>query len=277
LIATGLGLRLGASTGQFRSDVNLVELYVSVLGQDDRPVPALTQRDFVVLEDGVAQDISVFAAGSVPLSLAIALDRSFSVAGARLAQMKTGALRLVEALDPRDQLLLLGVGSRVDVLAPLGTDRAAQTRALTGVDAFGSTSLHDAIVTAIDAIQDAPGRRALVLLSDGEDRYSHASASEVVDHAKTRDVLVFPVAMAAKAPVLFTNVAAATGGRAFVVRDPARLGETLRVLASELRAQYLLGFTPKRQPPGRREWRTLRVEAKRPGVMVRTRAGYWTG
>jgi Ca-activated chloride channel family protein len=270
-----LGLNL-TSAGQFRSGVSLVELYVSVLGRDDRPVEALAREDFVVLEDGVAQDVSVFAAGNVPLSLAVGLDRSFSVAGARLAQMKAAAARLIDSLHRDDRLLLLAIGSRVDVLAPLGTDRTAQSRALAAVDPFGSTSLHDAIVAAVDRIQDAPGRRALVLLSDGVDRYSRASASDVLALAKARDVLIFPVAVGSPAPSLFVQLSAATGGRAFTVRDPTRLDDALRDLTRELRAQYLIGYVPARDVSARREWRTIRVDVKRQGVTARTRQGYWT-
>jgi Ca-activated chloride channel family protein len=274
--AAVLGIGLGDAPAQFRSNVNIIELYISVLDRDGRPVDGLTQHDFEVFENDLSQEVSVFAAGQVPLALAVALDRSFSVAGTRLAQMKRGTARLIGSLLPDDRLLLLGIGSRVDVLAPLGTDRLGQNRALEAVDAFGSTSLHDAIVVALDRIQDAPGRRALVLLSDGVDRYSQMSPRDVVAHAAARDVLVFPVAVGKPAPALFTELAAVTGGRSYAVREPSRLGETLQALASELRAQYMLGYVPSRAISGNREWRRIRVEVNRPGVTVRTRQGYWT-
>jgi Ca-activated chloride channel homolog len=270
-------------SAQFRTGVDLVELYVSVVDEHGAPIEGLAREDFEVFEDGRRQDVSVFSAGRAPLALAVALDRSFSVAGPRLGVIKTAAARLIDTLPPDARLLLLGVGSRVDTLAPFGTDRTAQRRALGALDAFGSTSLNDAIVVAVDRIQEAEGRRALLLLSDGRDRFSQTTAAEVVTHIRTRDVLVFPVAVGADTPPLFAEAAAATGGRAVSVRDPSRLSATLQTLLAELGAQYLLGYAPARRdqqpltsPGSAPVWRSVRVTVRRPGATVRTRQGYWT-
>lgn len=260
---------------QFRAGVDVVELYVSVVDANGAPVTGLTRGDFTVRENGAAQDIAVFAAGRAPLALALAIDRSFSVAGPRLGVLKTAAARLLDRLQPDAQVLLLGIGSQVDELAPLGADRAAQTRALTALDAFGSTSLHDAIVMAVDRIQAGQGRRALVLLSDGVDRYSQASAADVLAHVRTRDVLIFPAAIGRDATPLFRDIADATGGRALGARDPAQLAPALVRLADELSAQYVIGYTPKTVATTR-EWRRLAVSVTRRGAVARTRQGYWT-
>jgi Ca-activated chloride channel family protein len=173
--------------------------------------------------------------------------------------------------------MLIGIGSTVDVLAPLSTDRAAQHRVVQALDAFGSTSLRDAIVTSLDQIEPARGRRALVLLSDGVDRYSHASEADVLDRARRGDVLAYPIALSKTRPPLFVDLAIATGGHSAQVTDPRRLGEALTAIADELRQQYLLGYTPARAPSaGHAEWRGLRVTVARPGLSVRARPGYWT-
>jgi Ca-activated chloride channel homolog len=273
-LAAFLALR-AAPAAQFRAGVDLVELAVSVVDAHGAPLTGLGRDDFEVRENDVLQEVSVFAAGRAPLSLAVAIDRSFSVAGAPLAVMKTATAQLLGRLQPDAQVLLLGVGSRIEDLAPLGVDRAAQTRALSGLDAFGSTSLHDAIVTAVDRIQAGGGRRALLLLSDGVDRYSRTSAADVLAHVRTRDVLVFSVAVGSDATPLFRDMAAASGGRAIGVRDPSRLAATLEALADELSAQYVIGYAPKRVA-STREWRRVAVSVKRKGVTVRTRQGYWT-
>jgi Ca-activated chloride channel family protein len=172
--------------------------------------------------------------------------------------------------------MLVGIGSQVEVLAPLATDRTAGLRALATLDAFGSTSLHDAIIRALDEIQPATGRRALVLLSDGVDRYSRASEADVLDRARRGDVLVYPIAVGKQRPPLFAELASTTGGRSVHVTDLKRLPDTLKSIASELRAQYLLGYAPSRPMSGKPEWRGLRVVVRRPGVTVRARPGYWT-
>jgi len=273
-----LALLVAGARAQFRTDVETVELFVSVTDGAGRPVTTLGRDDFEVFDNDVRQPLSVFAAGNVPLALAVAIDRSFSVAGKPLEAMKAAVDDLVRALQPDDRLLLLAIGSQVDVLAPFGTDRSAQRQALAALNTFGSTSLHDAIVVAIDRIQEAGGRRVLVLLSDGDDRYSQASATEVLAHARNRDVLIYPLAVRSEAgaPPLFHDLAAATGGEAFAVRNPARVGATLRTLAAGLRAQYMLGYVPPQTATSAAEWRRVRVVTRKSGLTVRTRQGYWT-
>ena len=167
-------------------------------------------------------------------------------------------------------------------MAPLSADRRSQFDALMRLDSFGTTGLHDAIIQAIDSVQPARGRRALVLLSDGDDRYSHATASEALDRARRSDVMVFPVALGPRRPPLFAELATLTGGRSFQPRDAsasrgdaAALTTALRGIARELRHQYLLGYTPARPPvAGSGEWRSITVTVKRPGMQVRARDGY---
>jgi Ca-activated chloride channel family protein len=161
------------------------------------------------------------------------------------------------------------------VVAPLSVDRGAQRDAIDRLDAFGTTGLHDAIIAAIDAVQPAKGRRALIILSDGDDRYSHASAADALDRARRSDVMVFPVAIGRTRPPLFAELATLTGGRSSFARDGSGLADTLRGIARELRQQYLIGYAPTRPPvAGSNEWRSITVTVKRPDVRVRARDGY---
>ena len=274
-------------TPQFTSSVNLVEVYATVTDKEGRPVTGLPADAFEVSESGQRQTVTVFTAGEMGLSVAVALDRSFSMAGERLTAMRHATDQFQTALRPADRVMLVAIGSRVEVVAPLSDDRAAGRRALQSLDAFGSTSLHDAIIASLDEIQPASGRRALLLLSDGIDRYSRATESEVLDRARRGDVLVYPIAVGKAAekaagrargarPPLFAELAAATGGRSAHVVDPRQLPETLTSIAEELRQQYLLGYTPQRAASATPEWRTLTVKVRRSDVTVRARPGYWT-
>jgi Ca-activated chloride channel homolog len=263
------------SAGQFTSGVNLVEVYASVTDTRGNPIAGLTQPDFEVRENGEVQTISNFAAGEFPLSAAIALDRSFSMTGTQLSLAKSAAHAFLAELRPRDEAMVLAIGSQVEVSAPLSTNRAAQRDAINKLDAFGTTGLYDAIIHAIDDVQPAKGRRALVLLSDGDDRYSQASAADALDRARRSDVMIFPVALGATRPPLFAELAALTGGRSYHARDGAGLADTLRTIARELRQQYLLGYTPTRPAvAGSNEWRSITVTVKRPDAQVRARDGY---
>jgi len=264
-----------AAHPQFSSGVNLVEVYASVTDERGEPVQGLAQRDFELRENGEVQTISSFSAGDFPLTVALAVDRSFSMAGERLAGAKSAARAFLGELRAEDEVTLLGVGSEVEVLAPLSTDRRAQYAALDRVDAFGTTGLHDAIIRAIEITQKGRGRRALVILSDGNDRYSTASAETALARARASDVMVYPIAIAATRPPLFAELATLTGGRSYQLKDPARLADTLRALARELRSQYLLGYTPARALiAGSNEWRSITVAVRNGRWRIRARDGY---
>jgi Ca-activated chloride channel family protein len=262
------------ATTQFAAHVNLVEVYAVVSDRDGRPIHNLTADDFIVTEDGRPQAIGTFVAGDGPLALAVAIDRSFSIPTAQLALTVSAVRDLVGELRPSDQVMLLTVGSQVEVLVPLTTDHGRAAASLNHLERWGSTSLYDGARASVDAIQEATGRRALILLSDGVDRNSETSASELVDLVRRRDVLVYPVAFGRRRPPVFAELASVTGGRSFVVADGARLRAALHAIALELRGQYLLGYTPSRAIEERPAWRSIGVRVDRPGATVRARDGY---
>lgn len=263
---------------QFTSSVNQVEIYASVTDAAGRPVQGLTAADFELREDGVVQQVGVFAEADFPLAAAVAVDASFSMTGDRLAVAKSAARIFLGALRDTDQAMLMSIGGTARVIAPLSADRAAQYRALNELKAWGTTSLHDAVIDAIDTLQPAAGRRALVLLSDGDDRYSEASAEDVIARARRADVMIYPVALGRTQRPLFTRLAQLTGGRAFHQRDTRKLPDTLRAIADELRRQYLIGYTPSRPiVAGEGGWRDIDVRVRRAGLTVRARDGYHAG
>jgi Ca-activated chloride channel family protein len=255
--------------------VNLVEVYATVTDRQGQPVRGLSAADFRVSEDGEPQHISAFAAADMPLAVAIAIDRSFSM-GSRLAVAKSGARTFVGALQPADQAMVVAIGGETQVAAPLTRDRAAAFAAIDRLDRWGTTPLYDAAIAAVDDIQPATGRRALVLISDGADRYSDASSDALLEHVRRRDVLVYPVAMGAVRPAFFAELAAASGGRSFFARTPADLQSAMGAIARELRFQYLLGYVPARAPAGEARWRAITVTLERADAAVRARDGYFS-
>jgi len=264
---------LAAPAAQFRSGVNLVEVYATVTTQSGEAVTDLGPEAFVVREEGVLQVVSTFAAGDLPLAVALAVDHSWSMAGRRLDTARAAAHAFLDELQPGDELMLLAVGSDVETAAPLSADRPAQHRAIDALGPWGSTRLYDAVVTGLRRIGAASGRRALVVLSDGADRSSTATADEVVEAARRSDVLVYSVALGDAAPPLFARLAGLTGARTWHVERVEELAPAFRAIARELRRQYLLGYTPRPAPAS--GWRRLSVEVKRPGLAVRARAGYY--
>jgi Ca-activated chloride channel family protein len=197
------------------------------------------------------------------------------MAGRELTNARDAARTFLSSLRPDDQAMIVAVGSEIETVAPLSTDRSAQQRAVASLEPWGTTGLHDAIIASIEAIQSAKGRRALVLLSDGTDRYSKVSASDALARARSADVMIYPIALGRTRPALFAELATLTGGRSFQPRDPKQLTETMQTIANELRHQYMLGYTPSRPiVSGEEQWRSITVRVGRPEVTVRARDGY---
>jgi Ca-activated chloride channel homolog len=171
---------------------------------------------------------------------------------------------------------VIAIGSETSVVAPLSKNHEAALAAIDRLDAWGTTPLYDAMAGALDAIQSAKGRRALVVLSDGNDRYSDTSAAVLVDQVRRRDVLVYPVAIGPQRPAVFAELATASGGRSFFQTDPRELSTTLTSIANDLRSQYLLGYTPARPVAAEPSWHSIEVVVNRPGVRVRARDGYYS-
>lgn len=269
---TPLHLAFGPVAAQFTARANLVEVHATVTDEAGRAVAGLQAADFIVEEDGERRSVEAFAIGDAPLSLAVAIDRSFSVPPDVLSAVAVGVRTVVDGLPPDDRVMLLGIGSETDVLAPIDGPRDAVRAALASLDRWGTTPLFDAVIQAIDAVQLASGRRALILLSDGVDRYSRTRAADVVRYAREHDVLVYPVSIGRTREAVWSEVAAVSGARSFHVRDAREVAGTLRAVIDELRQQYLLGYVPPAN--GRVGWRSIRVRVNRPGARVRARDGY---
>jgi Ca-activated chloride channel homolog len=279
LIVSTMAVAAQEAVPRFSAAVQLVEVYASVTDSKGGPVTGLTAADFVVTEDGERQEITAFAAGEFPLSVALGVDRSFSMAGEPLRLAKEASRAFLNELRPSDRSMVLAISSTVDVVAPMGTDRASQARAIAGLDPWSTTALRDAIVVALDRLQEETGRQAVIVFSDGADRYSRTTASDVLDRARRSQALVYPIAFGKTRPPLLAELAVLTGGRSFLLRDVRELAPTLSAIARELRSQYLIGYVPMHPASaGAGEWRSINVALSRPrpDVRVRARDGYTT-
>ena len=263
--------------GQFTSGVQAVEVYASVVDRNGEPVRGLTKDDFELLEDGQPQALSAFAAGDFPLTVALAVDHSFSMAGPMLNASKSATRAFLNALRPADESLVVGIGSRVTIIAGPDVSRSGQIDTVSKLTAWGTTTLHDAIIASIGEVDASRGRRALIVLSDGDDRYSTASPGDTLDRARRSNVMIYPIALGRQRPPLFAEIATMTGGRSYHQRDLKGLDKLVVTIAAQLHEQYLLGYSPSKLPvPGKNEWRSITVRVKKPGVTVRARDGYFT-
>ena len=254
-----------------------MEVYATVNDAAGALVPGLRREDFEVYENNQLQEVSAFAAGEFPLTVALGVDRSWSMAGDRLRLAKQASRAFLRALKPPDRSMVVAISSEADVIAPLEMDRFNQMRAIEALDPWSTTALHDAIIATLNRLEPERGRQALVVFSDGADRYSRATAADVVERARRSNALMYPIAFGKTRSPLLAELAVLTGGRSYLLRDVRELDKTLAEIARELRYQYLLGYAPSRPiEPDRREWRSIRVVVKKPGIRVRARDGYMT-
>lgn len=285
LIAAVMALTATAGTlaqqdgplARFSSGVQLVEVYATATDAKGELVMGLRQEDFEVYENNALQEVSAFAAGEFPLTVALGVDRSWSMAGDKLQLAKQASRTFLRALKPTDRSMVLAISSQADIVAPLSTDRFNQERAIQALDPWSTTALHDGIIAALDRLEPEAGRQALVVFSDGTDRYSKATAADVIERARRTNALIYPIAFGRERPPLLAELAVITGGRSFLLRDAKELERTLATIARELRYQYLLGYAPLDPIEGPSEWRSIRVVVKKPGMRVRARDGYTTG
>ena len=257
---------------QFATTTEVVEVYATVTDVKEAPASGLTAEAFTVLENGAAQPISVFAAGEFALSMVIAIDRSFSMTTRGLDTARAGARRLTDQLRPRDRLMIVAIGGGVETVAGFDTPRESARQALDRVALWGSSPIGDTVVRAIDASGQQRGRQAVVLWSDGMEREAEHPRADVLDRVRRSSVLIYPVAIAPAIAPLLTELSSLSGGRVLQARDRQAAERAAGAIASELRHQYLLGYTP---PSGTAGWRRIEVRVNRPGLTVRARQGYF--
>jgi Ca-activated chloride channel family protein len=185
-------------TGQgfsFRTGVELVNVTATVTDQSGRFVPGLTANDFVLYEDGKPQEITQFDSERVPVSLGIALDTSGSMLGEKIVAAQAALNRfLVDLLGANDEVFLYRFDSRPTLVQGWTDDRRGLSRALGSVRPNGGTAIYDTVAEAIPLAQAGSRRKkALVVISDGNDTSSRTGVSELQQAIRETEVLVYAI------------------------------------------------------------------------------------
>ncbi|GMV21812.1 MAG: hypothetical protein AMXMBFR57_17610 [Acidimicrobiia bacterium] len=269
----------------FSSSTRLVTVAVSVTNtRTGAPVTGLTRDDFTVESDGVARPIIHFDGEPGPVTVAVVLDASGSMAvNQALTPASQAAAQLLEGLSVgTDRAAVFTFDREVAERHPFAPVGPAQVSAVARLHAFGSTSLYDAaLATSTATAQDGQARRGVVLYTDGLDTSSVRSADDVRTLAAALDVPLYlislmPSTTAARKGVVtvaadhpLRTLADATGGRLYAVTPGEGLQRAHQDLLANLRHHYVLAFTPDTRPG----WHALTVRT-RPSHSVRARAGY---
>src|SRR5712691_9777166 len=180
---------------RFKSGIELINVTATVSDLTGRFVPGLRQEDFLVFEDDQLQAVTHFSAERVPVSLGIALDTSQSMAGEKIREARTAIDRLLEALaDSQDEFFLYRFSTRPMLIQEWTAERGAISRALTNVTPLGQTAMYDAIAEAIPLAQQGRNqKKALVVISDGNDTSSRHTLAEVRRRIRESETLVYAI------------------------------------------------------------------------------------
>jgi Ca-activated chloride channel homolog len=199
IVAAAMVLSDGRLAGQdgfrFRSGIELINVTATVTDRSGRFVPGLQQSDFVVYEDDQPVEVTHFSAERVPVSLGIVLDTSGSMAGDKLANALVAIERFLDRLlNPDDEVFLYSFSSGVNLIQDWTSNRAAASASLRRVRAAGGTAMYDAVVEAVPMAQGGRNRKkAVVVISDGNDTNSRVDVRDVRQVVRETEVLVYAV------------------------------------------------------------------------------------
>lgn len=178
---------------RFKSGVDLVNVTATVTDEDGRFVSGLRREDFTVYEDGKLQDVSHFSNDRVPVSLGIVLDSSGSMSPEKMSAARSAIDRLIyDLLDKEDELFLVAFATRASLRQDWTTDRRTISRAVRDVNATGGTAMYDAVAMAIPTAQAGTHvKKAVLLISDGNDTNSVTPVNSLRQQIRESDVLVY--------------------------------------------------------------------------------------
>lgn len=261
-------------------DVTSVELPVTVLDRDGHPVENLTRDDFTVFEDDVEQEITHFSLNrDLPVRLGIVIDSSGSMTETMPTVQRVVMGFLRKLLRPSDRAFIEAFSDQPDLLAPFTADFDTLENALLALYPDRSTALWDSVIMGLFQFSGVRGRKAMVVLTDGEDTASTNSFEKVLDYAQRNAVTIYTIGIDLPGGKLVTRwqlskLSEVTGGRAFFVSGDSDLDRIYDAIDQELRTQYVLAYTSNSTRPAG-ELREVEVEVDRPKVNVRTLSGYY--
>ena len=291
LVAEPLPAQAPQRPPTFEVGIEVINLNLSVTDARNNYVTDLAEKDFAVFEDGIRQELSLFTHENLPISMAILMDVSASM-DEKLPQARAAAAKFAKTLRPQDAAQIVQFNDRATVLQEFTSDVAALEGAIHKTAASGPTALHNALYIALKDLgkQKKSGelkRRAIILLSDGEDTASLVSDEQVLELARKTEINIYAISLRpnraqdrqrqafSQAEYLLTALSRDTGGRVFFPNSLSELDSVYERIAEELRTQYSLGYvSSNRRKDGK--WRRIVVRIpSRDELQVRHKLGYY--
>jgi Ca-activated chloride channel family protein len=267
-------------------DVDVVSVTAVVHDKAGKFIPGLGAKDVQVFEDGVRQEVSYFREASgesgekIPLSVVLVLDSSGSMHNS-MRFLREAAITFVRKLEDVDSGLVVQFNESVKGSTEFTGDADRLEQFVESLQPWGGTALYDAVHYGLNRVKDQPGRKAVIVFSDGADHNSSMSEQEVIDYARSVEATVYSILIRGEQGLLgrsprgfLRKIAQETGGSFFY---PDKVADLIRVFAGisdELHHHYALAYTPTRPPDG--TWRTVEVRlVNRKDAQVRVRKGYF--
>ena len=275
----------------FGTGIEIINLSLSVTDARNNFVTDLGQPDFTVFEDGIRQELSLFTHENLPISMVVMIDCSASMEE-KMKTAQSAAIRLTKTLRQQDFAQILQFNDRATTLQTFTNDQGALEAAIRKTEASGPTALHNALYIALkDLMKDKKvaelRRRAIVLLSDGEDTASLVNDEQVLELAKKSEINIYAISLRPNRPhdrerqafsqaeYLMNALTRETGGRTYFPTSLSELDSVYDRIAEELRTLYSVGYVSSNL---RRDgkWRRIVVRIPdREGVSVRHKLGYY--
>ena len=276
-------------------NVDLVVVHTSVTDKSGQFVSGLKQQDFKLFEDGVNQTIQSFSQEDVPVSLGLVIDLSGSMRN-KIEDVTKAALAFIRASNPDDEEFLIGFNDEVELLEDYTSDIDTISDTLNNTVVTGGTALWDAIYLAVQKAQSgSKPKKALILISDGEDKDSYYSLDEMVAKVQESDVQIYSIGFLnefpdkglfgrwsksepEKARDALLRISTETGAKAYFPKNPNEIHKVVAEIAHELRSQYSISYVSSNTARDG-GWRRLKISLdhpQAPALHVRYRMGYFS-
>lgn len=278
MAASGMGAG-GQQLPTFRAEARLVEIHATVFDRRGRHVAGLRRDDFEIHEEGHVERPEIFESEESPFSVGLLLDVTGSMEEA-LPVVKQACLRMLDELRPQDHVAVFAFSDRFAPAVDFTTDRKAAAAAIRRFTAGGRTALFDALARASMRMAERKGKKALIVLTDGNDNASALTLDSALRRAQREAIPVHCIAQgealrAGKLMDTLEKIAQVTGAGSFRLEKVSRVGDVFAEITRDLAASYLLAYRPR---PGAGEWRPIRVQVRnRKEARIRCRQGYFAG
>ncbi len=267
----------------FRVGVETVFVHVSVTDPMNRIIAGLGMNSFTLYEDKVEQDISFFREGPAPVSVGILFDVSGSMKeNGNLEAARQALVRFIANSDPEDEFFLLTFNVNQNLAIDFTREGASIPNDVALRQPGGRTALYDAVYMGLIKMREAHNdRKALIIISDGEENSSRYPLSEIKELAKESGTQIYSIGEPGRLGYgrsEIESIVELSGGRAFFPGSFSELDYYIDLIHCELRNQYVLGYTPSHKDHDGK-WRRIHIRLDPPEglpkLAVRARKGYY--